>query len=180
MPLPPIFNVKTVHPNAVLPSKAHPNDVGFDLTLVSKDSELSPLVTLYDTGIVITPNEDSYEDNCLDYYIEVVPRSSLVKTGHILANSVGIIDPEYQGTIKVALMKVDPAAEALTLPFRAVQIIVRRNYQDAIFQKTSGDFRVSSRGDGAFGSTNIPSAAVDLKTQVPVSMPPLSRRQPRP
>ena len=177
MPMPPIFNVKLTHPSAVMPSKAHPSDVGFDLTLVAKDSELSKVATLYDTGVSISPTEDTYDNSQYDYYIEVVPRSSLAKSGYMLANSIGVIDPEYQGTIKVALIKVDPNAAELTLPFKAVQLIVRRSYHDTILQKSTEDFRrTTARGDGGFGSTN---SASQMEMQMPLQISAPSRRTAR-
>lgn len=178
MPLPPIFNVKLNLPGAVLPTKAHPSDVGFDLTIVAKDTELSKFVTLYDTGVIITPNDDSYDNTDFDYYIEVVPRSSLAKSGYMLANSIGVIDPEYQGTIKVALVKIDPNAPELTLPFKAVQLIVRRQYTDTILQRVTDDpRRASARGDGGFGSTNGSSHNQQMEIPMQISAP--SRRTAR-
>ena len=40
----------------------------------------------FDTGISIHVSDG--------YYVEIVPRSSITKTDFLLANSVGIIDPE--------------------------------------------------------------------------------------
>ena len=178
MPLPPIFNVKLNHPNAVFPTKAHSTDVGFDVSIVAKDTDLSKVVALYDTGISITPSDDSYDNTEFDFYIEVVPRSSLAKSGYMLANSIGIIDPEYQGNVKVALVKIDPNAPELTLPFTAVQLIVRRAYSDTILQQVTEDpRRATARGDGGFGSTNPTSQNKQMEMPLQISTP--SRRTPR-
>lgn len=57
---------------------------------------------LYDTGIKINVK--------YGYYAEVVPRSSLSKSGYMLANSIGIIDNSYRNNIFVALTKINPDA----------------------------------------------------------------------
>ena len=160
MPQPPIFNVKLSHPQAVYPTKAHETDVGYDLTIIAKDTKISEMTTMYETGVCILPAENiSYNTDVLKYYIEIVPRSSLVKSGYILSNSVGVIDPDYQGTLKVVLTKIDPSMPDLTLPFKGAQIIVRQVYDEAIFQQVldTGRNRMmpqTSRGDGGFGSTD--------------------------
>lgn len=38
------------------------------------------------------------------YYLEIHPRSSIAKTGWMLANSTGIIDPDYRGELIVAII----------------------------------------------------------------------------
>lgn len=147
--------VKKMLPEAVTPSKGSPTDIGYDLTIVSRDSILTgtwhgrimdPEVFLFDTGISIEPENG--------YYVEVVPRSSLSRTGYILANSVGIIDPSYRGTIKVALVKIDKYAPDIPLPFRGFQLIVRK-IENAEFVCTDSDLSSTARGTGGFGSTNV-------------------------
>lgn len=162
MPLPPIFNVKLTNPQAVFPTKAHENDVGYDLTLIAKDSKISEMTTMFDTGVCILPPDDviTYDRDEDRYYVEIVPRSSLAKSGYILTNSVGIIDPEYQGTLKVVLTKIDSSMPDLTLPFKGVQLIIRRLYSETIFQQIqestmSRRMNTSSRGDGGFGSSDL-------------------------
>jgi dUTP pyrophosphatase len=149
----PSITVKRVLENAVLPKKAHDSDVGYDLTVVNLDNVVTidgrlpdPGVFLYDTGIAVQPENG--------YYVEVVPRSSLSKTGYAMANSVGIIDPDYRGTIKVALVKTDKVAKELELPFRGFQMIVRKLEQSNIVE-TSGELSSTTRGGGGFGSTNF-------------------------
>lgn len=83
---------------AVMPTKRIV-DVGFDLTVVSVAKQLTPMTVMFETHVSI--------DIPLGYYVELVPRSSLSKTGYMLANGIGIIDPGYNGTVKVPLIKVD-------------------------------------------------------------------------
>lgn len=84
---------------------ANDGDVGFDLIACEhpvivgeKVDELNPYYKSisyieYDTGLKIQPEEG--------YYSLVYPRSSISKTNLVLANSVGVIDNGYRGTIKL-------------------------------------------------------------------------------
>jgi len=60
------------------------------------------------------------------YYFEVYARSSLSKTGYILANSVGIIDGNYKKTIKVSLIKIDNSMPDIKLPFKGMKLVLRK------------------------------------------------------
>ena len=102
-------------------------------------------VFLYETGLIIQP--------CVGYYAEIVPRSSLSKTGYALANSVGIIDGNYLGTIKIPLRKVSPDAQPITFPFTCCQLIIRRQEHVLLEEVEESDLLSTSRMDGGFGST---------------------------
>lgn len=132
------------HQDAISPSKSRLSDAGYDLTVISEYKKLNNVTTLYDTGIRV-----SIEPH---FYVEVVPRSSLSKSGYMLANSMGIIDQSYRGNIYIALTKVDPDANPIELPFKCCQIIVRPQYQ-VVFEESTSDLSDTHRGDGGFGST---------------------------
>ena len=136
--------------NARFPTKANQSDIGFDLVAIKKykivrkgDENGVGKTVLYDTGLTCIPEKG--------FYTEILPRSSLCKTGWMLSNSVGIIDPDYRGNLLIALTKIDPNAEDLPLPFCKTQLIVRR----AEFAELEQVNIVNStkRGKGGFGST---------------------------
>jgi dUTP pyrophosphatase len=132
--------------NAVSPFKARITDSGFDLHIIQKISQKGNLY-MYDTGIIVQPTPGIYFD--------MVPRSSIIKKGFILANSVGIIDQSFIGSIKVALIKIDPDAEELELPLKLVQIIPRQVIQmNAIEVIDKNEIISTTRGDGEYGSTD--------------------------
>lgn len=129
-------------PKAMAPSKAHPSDSGFDLTLVSfvkKEGE----VEIYDTGIAIQAIGQ--------YYMELVARSSLQKRGYMLANSVGVIDRGYTGNVFVCLYKFDKEAPQLEVPARVVQIVPRP--LPMVYLEKVDQLITTQRGDKGFGST---------------------------
>jgi len=142
----PQFLVCKTDDKAHIPTKAKFSDVGYDLTIIkSTNKKLASNCFLYDTGIRIAPEHG--------YYAEIVPRSSLSKSGYMLANSIGIVDPSYRGNLYVALIKIDPEAADITFPFRCCQLIFRKSYhlEAAVVQ----DLNTTERGDGGFGSTGI-------------------------
>lgn len=148
------ISIKKIAPEAVMPSKALAGDVGYDLTIISRETivtgvwhgrVMDPEVTLYDTGVAVEPSDG--------YYVEVVPRSSLSRTGYIMANSIGIIDPSYRGTIKVALIKIDKYAPEIPLPFKGFQMVIRK-IENVELCLTDENLSQTTRGNGGFGSTN--------------------------
>ena len=128
---------------AVSPFKANASDEGYDLWLIGIDKKVSDVTTRYETGIKVQPP--------LGYHVEILPRSSLSNSGYMLANSVGLIDASYTGTLKVALTKVDPNAQDLTLPFKAVQMVLRKS-QHFLCEEVE-EIEETARSSGGFGST---------------------------
>ena len=130
--------------DAVAPSKERISDSGYDLTLLEKIKQIGE-IELYDTGIKIIP--------MYGYYFDLVPRSSIIKSGYILANSIGIIDRTYLGNIMVPLIKIDKNAPDLILPNRLVQLIPRPIIHADLIEVSEIDLEQTSRGSGGFGST---------------------------
>ena len=80
----------------------HDSDSGVDL-YVTEDISFSPGETvIVDLNVKSRMLND--DGNTVGYYL--YPRSSISKTPLIMANSVGIIDKDYRGNIKVALKHV--------------------------------------------------------------------------
>ncbi len=140
----PTLGFKLCCAEAVLPTKRI-IDVGFDLTIIGVAKEVSAKTTLFETSVAL--------DIPLGYYVELVPRSSLSKTGYMLANSVGIIDPGYTGTVKVPLVKVDDSMADLVLPAKVAQLILK----PYIYSHSREVQQIASttRDAGGFGSTDV-------------------------
>lgn len=136
--------VKTCR-DAVAPSKVRASDSGYDLTILSEVKKIGEKTTLYTTGIKIQP--------AYGWYMDVVPRSSIIKSGYILANSVGVIDRTYKGEIMIALTKIDDSMPDIELPLKIAQMIPRPivnvNFVEVDFLDES------ERNEGGFGSTGV-------------------------
>lgn len=141
----PTCNVYKSENNAIIPSKSKISDVGYDLSIIKKIKNFTSNTSLYDTGIKINLE--------YGYYAEIVPRSSLSKSGYILANSIGIIDNSYTNNIFIALTKIDPEAPDITFPFKCCQIIFRKQIHMDIVE-TKNVFAKTARNEGGFGSTD--------------------------
>lgn len=141
----PTFKVVKKDPGAILPSKKRASDQGFDLTVIRKVKDWGPTTALYDTGLIIQPPPG--------YYVEIVPRSSLAKSGYLQSNSVGIIDPSYLDTLKCPLTKVDPTAPDLQLPFTGFQLLLRRMVHGGMVECSEQELAATARNTGGFGST---------------------------
>lgn len=140
----PLFRWARLNPEAVAPFKTHVSDAGYDLTLIGdRKEDRGQRVRMYRTGIRVS---------CLHgWYFDLLPRSSIIKTGYMLANSVGVIDRAYRGEVFVPLRKVDPEAPDLEFPVRLVQI-VPRPVVHLTFEEVD-DLDDTDRGAGGFGST---------------------------
>lgn len=130
--------------SAVFPTKAHPSDIGYDITAIGVFKKINDQVTLFETGIRVCPPDG--------YYVEILPRSSMSKTGYMLANSVGTIDPSYTGTLKIALIKVSDSFPDIELPFTRCQLVLRKAEYATMEQVDSIEDTV--RGEGGFGSSD--------------------------
>lgn len=130
--------------DAVSPRKVRFSDVAFDLTLIKKVKDVNSLTTQYDTGIAVSPPPG--------FYVSLNPRSSLSKSGYILANSKGIIDPAYTGNLFVSLTKVVPDAPEIKLPFVGIQMKLEPVYYPIL--EECNELVETERGSGGFGSTD--------------------------
>lgn len=146
--MPPPLKVKRHFADMPLPGRGHPGDAGLDLTAMAVESA-RPKVFAFDTGISVEPPPGTY--------CEVVPRSSMVKTDFMLANSVGVIDPDYRGRIRVVLRYLGEAADGgqaeaeAMIGSRIAQLLVRR--LEPVRVEAAEILADSSRGSGGFGST---------------------------
>ena len=130
-------------PRAVTPTRAHPTDIGYDLTIIDVWKILSDQTIIFETGIAVQPPSGKY--------IEILPRSSITKTGLMLANSVGIIDPSYSGSLKVAVRVIDSSMKIPEMPFCKFQIVMRT--ADLYDIEEVQEFDKTDRGDGCFGNS---------------------------
>ena len=143
----PICSFYKADKDAIVPFKKRASDVGMDLTIIKLSKKLGDKTFMYDTGIIVSPE--------FGFYTKIIPRSSLVKSGYILSNSVGIIDGTYLGTLKIVLTKVDDSFPDLTLPFCCVQLIMDRHIHFNMEEVKHIDMLgLSTRGEGGVGSTS--------------------------
>lgn len=140
-----IVRFKKLSPDAVIPTKAHPTDAGFDLVATSEDFKEG--VYVYGTGIAVEIPEG--------YVGLVFPRSSIAKKDLFLSNSVGVIDSHYRGEIMFKF-RMARAQEYVKDPIYSVgerigQIIIIP-FPDVVFSEAD-ELSETDRGEGGYGST---------------------------
>lgn len=140
-------------PGAIAPHRAHATDVGYDIhalyvdvAYIRRGSQNHIWKVLIDTGVHLTPPKG--------YYFELVPNSRLAQSPFIYANSIGVIDPDYTGSIKVVLnAEYDLLREnALPKPGDVVGQLILRKQLSTSFAPVSA-LAPTERGNGGFGST---------------------------
>ena len=141
-----LLKVQTHYEGMALPGRAYADDAGLDLVAMAVEA-LRARVFSFDTGISVQIAEG--------FYCEVAPRSSIVKTDFVFANSIGIIDPGYRGRIRVVLRFLGEGggaeqAQAL-VGTRIAQLLVRR--REAVRVEQARALEASARGAGGFGSS---------------------------
>jgi dUTP pyrophosphatase len=137
------INIKKMHPEAVIPQYAKEGDAGCDLVAVSKTE--TDLYIEYDTGIAFEIPEG--------YVGLVFPRSSISKYHLDLANSVGVIDSGFRGSVTARFKKTSNTAYQTTYNVgdKVCQIIVLP-YPKVEFLETA-ELTKTVRGSGGYGST---------------------------
>ena len=139
------ISLRRLHPDAVVPSYAHPGDAGADLC-TTVDVRLAPGErALLPTGLAMALPEG--------YVALVHPRSGLAaRCGLSIVNTPGTVDAGYRGEVKVLLINLDPREDVvLSKGDRIAQLVVQR-VEHARFVEVD-TLPGSSRGEGGYGST---------------------------
>lgn len=134
---------KKLHENAIIPTKAHPTDAGFDLTCVAFEEDNVKEIVTYHTGLAM--------EIPAGYVGLVFPRSSIYKVQLDLSNCVGVIDSGYRGEIMAKFRIVKPHIRRYGIGERIAQIIIIP-YPEIEFEEAE-ELADSDRGTGGYGST---------------------------
>ena len=138
------IEITRIHPDARLPRYATEESAGFDLSSVANVTVGPGRVALVPTGLVIkVPHR---------MFLGIFARSSTpVKRGLMIANGVGVIDPDYCGAadeVKIAVMNFTDAPVVVKSGDRLAQGVV---LEAPRVDWVEGEPRASSRG--GFGAT---------------------------
>ena len=140
------ISLKQLHPDAVLPSFAHPGDAGADLVAVDE----VVLNAAGGRGFVPTGFAIAIPEGFGGF---VLPRSGLAsRHGVTCVNAPGLIDAGYRGEVKVALVNHDPEHEYIVKPGdRVAQLVILP--VPAISFISVDELPSSQRDSGGFGSS---------------------------
>ena len=87
---------KKLSDKAVIPTKAHPTDAGFDMT--AAEIKITEDYVSYKTNIALEIPEG--------YVGLLFPRSSNSKKDLLLANSIGVVDSHYRGDVEFRFKRI--------------------------------------------------------------------------
>lgn len=146
------------YPRVGTVERLSPDNAGYDLKVIA-DVNPTTITTLVPLGVKarmvrltrITPMDTSLmrEENC---HFTLEPRSSIYKTGFIMANGRGIIDSSYRGELKAPLVTISSLPTKVEKGARLFQVLAPDlGYIKEVHYVASLDETL--RGEGGFGST---------------------------
>jgi dUTP pyrophosphatase len=144
--------IKKLHPDAIIPTKAHETDAGFDLyghrtyTLLDYKPNYNPLII--ETGIAI--------EFPVGKFGLIRERSSLALKGMKILG--GIIDYGYNGEIKIIAYNFGSKSLRLEYGKAIAQLIILPFFSTKI--EIVNELSESERGNKGFGSSDI------MKTEI--------------
>ena len=141
------LKIKKLDPDAKVPERATSGSAGLDLCALLKE----PLtLSCGDTAVI--PTGLAIEIPSSEYAAFIFARSGLsVKHGIGLLNSVGVIDSDYRGELKIPMVNLGAEAYTIQPGERVAQLCIAPVYTAAFVQADALD--ETARGEGGFGST---------------------------
>lgn len=148
----PKIETKIINPlvgaNIPLPGYATPGSAALDLRAC-----LSQAITVQPGDTVLIPSGIAISIHDPGLVALLVPRSGLgIKHGIVLANTIGVIDSDYQGEIGIGIVNRGALAYTIEPGERICQIMFVPVTQVAL-EIVSEFSRETERGAGGFGST---------------------------
>lgn len=141
--------VHRLHPDAVLPHRAHPGDAGVDLCSVEARVVDPGGRAALRTGLALALPAG---------FVGLIhPRSGLaLRHGVTVANAPGTIDAGYRGEIQVILINLGAEPWECLPGDRIAQLLITTVSSVDLIEVT--ELPGSQRGQGGFGSTGIRSS----------------------
>lgn len=141
------LKVKRTNKNAQLPIWGSKFAAAFDLSSSEEVSIKSGETVAVDIGLAFEVPSG--------YYLEICPRSGLsLNTSLRIANSPGIVDEDFRGTVKVLMtnsMTRFPSTEIITKGQRIAQALLKKVEQAEIIEVE--ELSTTERGESGFGSS---------------------------
>jgi len=142
-----VIRVYRDHKDAIVPTKAHRTDAGFDIYSIESITIASGGRMSVETGLRIVVPEDSY--------YTFVPRSSLAFKYNLIPSHHNVMDSGYRGNCAVLMHNRARSSYRIAKGDRFCQLIVHRVPYRQIREISEGEFCnfSSDRRDSGFGSS---------------------------
>ncbi len=144
-----IMKFKRLSAAAKVPVRATSMSAGYDLCAANEEAiHIQPgEIRMIPTGLAAAPERS-------DIALLIFPRSGIAsKTGVTLANSVGIVDADYRGEIKVPLINHGSEIFSVETGMRIAQIVAVPVLSQEWTETDTLD--ETDRGEGGFGSSGV-------------------------
>lgn len=140
------IQIMKLDPDAVLPSKAHPTDAGYDLYAAEAVILQPGESALVGTGIAMAlPSATE---------AQVRPRSGIALKHQVtVLNAPGTIDADYRGEVKVILINHGRLPFHIDKGMKIAQMVIAPVLATSLAEVRSLDQTV--RGEGGFGSSGM-------------------------
>lgn len=135
--------VKRLHPDAIIPTRVHDLDAGFDIHALEKGDLAPGHIARIRTGIAIGVPAGQVGD--------IRPRSGMAASGITVANSPGTIDPGYNGELIVMLINHGKNHLLWEAGGRIAQLVITYTNTQPLVEVD--ELEDSERGTNGFGST---------------------------
>lgn len=133
------------------------DNAGYDLKVVSNQHSTT-IATLVPLGVKARMIRYTHTNQDLavgeDCHFSLEPRSSIYKSGFIMANGRGIIDKTYRGELMAPVISVGSSFKAIESGTRLFQVIApdMGHISEVVYVHSLPE---SQRGEGGFGSTGL-------------------------
>jgi len=123
------MKLKVLHNSGIINKPAHEGDAGFDIVATQEPKIHGHLnhhlfyqtihYLEYDTKLRVQPRKKFGKE--YTFYLLLYPRSSIIKTNLVLANSIGVIDSGYNGNIKVCFKYISQPEDMKIISGKTVE-----------------------------------------------------------
>ena len=138
------IHIKKLHPDAILPTYAHPHDAGMDF-FASETITIQPHErTLIPTGIALAIPAG---------YVGLIWDKSGIASKYGIKTMAGVIDASYRGEVKILVHNLSQTAYTFEKSTKVAQMLIQRVEQKKLIEVEELDD--TSRGEGGFGSTGM-------------------------
>jgi dUTP pyrophosphatase len=137
------IKIKKLSENAILPTKSHPGDAGWDLYASETVTLKAQTVTKVKTDIA---TQVGY-----GIWTQIEGRSGMASKG--IWPCGGILDSCYRGEIAVMLYNCNKEGYTITKGDKIAQFVVRSQFHTTISEVS--ELEETERGDKGFGSSGV-------------------------
>ena len=138
------WRIKRLYPDSKLPTKAHSTDLGYDLYCVGQYTLMPGKITLLTTGIAC---------NFPPGFGGLIRDRSSIATQRGVIVVAGVIDPEYIGEIKVALLNTTQKTVMIDNREKIAQLLLTPVVNASSIKEVS-ELHKTIRGEKGFGSSD--------------------------